>query len=79
MVCNRCIKVLKDELEKNNIELLKIELGYLQLNITNDDEIETLKEIVESNGFLLITSAEEKLTETTINFDEDFINMPSPI
>tara|TARA_R110002049_G_scaffold26721_6_gene92828 strand:+ start:79 stop:645 length:567 start_codon:yes stop_codon:yes gene_type:complete len=63
MVCNRCIKVLKDELEKQNIELLKIELGYLQLNITNDDEIETLKEIVESNGFLLITSAEEKLTE----------------
>ena len=33
MVCDRCIKVLKDELFKANISLLDIELGRLRLDI----------------------------------------------
>ena len=63
MVCDRCIKVLKDELDGQNIELLHIELGRLRLNIDNDDEIEKLEMMLEKNGFFLIGSTEEKLTE----------------
>lgn len=63
MVCDRCIKVLKDELNDHNIELLQIELGRLRLNIESDDAIEKLKTLLKKNGFSLIGSTEEKLTE----------------
>jgi AraC-like DNA-binding protein len=43
--------------------LLQIELGRLRLDIESDDEIEKLKTLLESNGFSLIGSTEEKLTE----------------
>ena len=63
MVCDRCIKVLKDELDGQTIELLQIELGRMRLDIKSDKEIEILKILLESNGFFLIGSAEEELTE----------------
>ncbi len=63
MVCDRCIKVLKDELDGQNIELLQIELGRLRLSIESDDEITKLKEILNKNGFELIDNIKEKLTE----------------
>ncbi|MGO3261085.1 helix-turn-helix domain-containing protein [Mesonia sp.] len=63
MVCDRCIKVLKNEIEAQQIDLQEIELGRLQLDIKNDTEINQLKAIIESNGFELIDSAEDKLTE----------------
>jgi len=63
MVCDRCIKVLKDELDGQNIELLHIELGRLRLNIESEGEIQKLEMLLENNGFFLIGSTEEKLTE----------------
>lgn len=63
MVCDRCIKVLKDELKGQNIELLHIELGRLRLNIESDNEIQKLEKLLENNGFGLVGSTEEKLTE----------------
>jgi AraC-like DNA-binding protein len=63
MVCDRCIKVLKNEIEAQEIELTEIELGRIQLNVENDAEIDQLKQILESNGFELIDAAEDKLTE----------------
>lgn len=59
MVCDRCIKVLRDELEGYNIELLEIELGRLRLQMENEDDIEKLKMLLENNGFSLIDSMEE--------------------
>jgi AraC-like DNA-binding protein len=63
MVCDRCIKVLKNEIEAQEIELTEIELGRIQLNVENDREIDQLKQIIESNGFELIDAAEDKMTE----------------
>ncbi|QJP34755.1 helix-turn-helix transcriptional regulator [Nonlabens sp. Ci31] len=63
MVCDRCIKVLKNEIEAQEIELTEIELGRIQLNVENDLEIDQLKQILESNGFELIDSPEDELTE----------------
>ncbi|MCP9200609.1 AraC family transcriptional regulator [Gramella sp. GC03-9] len=63
MVCDRCIKVLEDELFKANISLLDIELGRLRLNINEKEQLNKLIEILERNGFALITSTEDKLTE----------------
>ena len=63
MVCDRCIKVLKAEIEAQEIELKEIELGRIQLNIKEDIELLNFKTIVESNGFRLIDSSEDKLVE----------------
>jgi len=63
MVCDRCIKVLKNEIEAEEIDLQEIELGRLQLDIKNDNEINQLKAIIKNNGFEIINSAEDKLTE----------------
>ncbi len=63
MVCDRCIKVLRDELNDHNIELLQIELGRLRLDIESEDDIEKLESLLENNGFSVIGSTEEKLTE----------------
>jgi len=64
MVCNRCIKVLKNEAKDAGIRLKKVELGRLKINISEDDELKKLNTILEQNGFELIHSTEDKLTET---------------
>ncbi len=63
MVCDRCIKVLKNEIEAQNITLVDIELGRVRLDIQDDKDIIVLKEIVVNNGFILIDSIEDRLTE----------------
>ena len=45
------------------IELKEIELGRVKLDIKNDDERYAFKEILSNNGFAIIDSAEDTLTE----------------
>ena len=63
MVCERCIKVLKNEIEAQDILLTEIELGRIQLDVDDTDILPILKSIVEKNGFELIDSVEDRLTE----------------
>jgi len=63
MVCDRCIKVLTDELKDKNFDVLEIELGRIKLNIQNSEDKETLISILEKNGFSLIDSPEKQLVE----------------
>lgn len=63
MVCDRCIKVLKNEIEAQDIQLQEIALGRVQLKLKSDKEISKLITILESNGFELIDTVEDRLTE----------------
>ena len=63
MVCDRCIKVLKNEIQAQGITVNQIELGRVQLEITDENEIKNLKEIIHNNGFELIDSVEDKIIE----------------
>lgn len=63
MVCDRCIKVLQDELKLKNIDLLDIELGRIKLNIQDLKDEEVLVSILENNGFSLIDSPAKQLVE----------------
>lgn len=63
MVCERCIKVLKNEMEAQNLVLKEIELGRIQLEVDDRDILPILKSIVRKNGFELIDSIEDRLTE----------------
>ena len=63
MVCDRCIKVLRNEIEALGINLQEIELGRVRMDITTQFELETFQKILDDNGFELIASMEDKLTE----------------
>jgi AraC family transcriptional regulator len=55
MVCNRCIKVVDEELSKLGISPVSIELGKVELNNPlNEEDILKLKEVLSENGFELI-------------------------
>jgi len=53
MVCNRCIKVVKEELEKLNLEVEKIELGEVKIS-GEKIPLDKIKIALEENGFKLI-------------------------
>ena len=59
MVCNRCIKVIKDELIKNKIDFNYVDLGtiYFDKEIS-EEEKEKLKLILEKEGFELVEDKE---------------------
>ncbi|MDR6301737.1 AraC family transcriptional regulator [Mesonia maritima] len=63
MVCDRCIKVLKNELKDEDINVLNVKLGEITVNIDSKDEIPALQKIIESNGFFIINSENFKMVE----------------
>ena len=57
MVCNRCIKVVREELEKLDYTVKNIELG--EVIIASDKkkfQLDKIKKSLEENGFELIDS-----------------------
>lgn len=64
MVCDRCIKVVRNELLAEEVDVLEVILGKVTIN-TDDEELTTLKlnKILAENGFLLISSPENIITE----------------
>jgi len=64
MVCNRCIKVVKDELEKMNYHLTHIELGKVIIEEQLDrSALINIKAMLEENGFELIDDKRSKLVD----------------
>lgn len=62
MVCDRCIKVVKDELTKNNIKFARVELGKIYLNsLLSANEKVTLNVILEKEGFKIAEEIEAKI------------------
>ncbi len=68
MVCNRCIMVVRSELEKLGIEPVSVELGEVTLseNLTSQQK-EQLGGILESLGFSLIDDKKARLIEQVKN------------
>jgi AraC family transcriptional regulator len=66
MVCNRCIKVVKEELEKLGLQIKSIKLGEVVLeNIPADFSLETVKAVLEANEFELLEDKKAKTIEQT--------------
>lgn len=64
MVCNRCIKVVKEEFEKLGIKIEEIELGRVSVskNITNN-QLSSITEVLYKNGFELIDDKKSKIID----------------
>jgi len=64
MVCNRCIKVVKDEFEKLNLEIQTIELGKVGISSQlNDSQMAEIKDVLDQNGFELINDKKSQLID----------------
>lgn len=64
MVCNRCIKVVKEEFEKLGINIINITLGEAVVNGSIDQlPVDKIKNALEENGFELIEDKRAKIIE----------------
>ena len=64
MVCNRCIKVVKEELLNLGFEVTEIELGKVKLNRKiEDSELIKIIQILSNNGFELIDDRKGRIIE----------------
>lgn len=80
MVCNRCIKVIKEEFDKLGIVINKISLGEVETEQpVSSLPMEKIVKILDENGFELIEDKKVKIVERIKNFlikiiyDESFI------
>lgn len=65
MVCNRCIKVVRDELTKLNLSVLDIKLGELILSdVPTKTQIAEIRAVLEANGFELLDDRKAKIIES---------------
>lgn len=64
MVCNRCIKVVKEELEKLGLDVRSIVLGEVVVNGNrNDLPYDKIRKALEENGFELIEDKKARVIE----------------
>lgn len=75
MVCNRCIKVVKDEFEKLNFTIENINLGEVEIKESpNKDELKIVKSLLEENDFELIENKSAKLIEAIKTVVIDYVH-----
>lgn len=64
MVCNRCIRVVREELEKLGHHVQHIELGKVELaGSINASDLDTIRNVMHENGFELLDDKRTKLIE----------------
>jgi AraC-like DNA-binding protein len=64
MVCNRCIKVVREEMEKLNYTIEKIDLGEVVITGRNEKfNQEKINKALEENGFEIIDSRNANIIE----------------
>jgi AraC-like DNA-binding protein len=74
MVCPRCIKVVKEDLERLGFKVTEIELGEVVLDRSpGDNDMERIKRILEEEGFELIEDYKGKLIDSVKNVIIDLI------
>jgi len=62
MVCNRCIKVIKEELEKNDFKIESIELGKISFRESiSEEDIKHIEIVLNREGFELLEDRESKI------------------
>lgn len=63
MVCARCIKVVKEELEKQNLNVENIILGEVVVSSAVNIDEDKIRAVLELNGFELIDDKQAKIIE----------------
>ncbi|QMW06077.1 AraC family transcriptional regulator [Spirosoma foliorum] len=64
MVCDRCKRVVREELEKLGLTLGRVELG--EVDVTDDSstiDLATIRQVMQANGFDLVDDKKQALVE----------------
>ncbi|WP_020534839.1 AraC family transcriptional regulator [Lewinella cohaerens] len=65
MICTRCIKVIRQELEQLGVEVLYLQLGKLRIRYASQKvSFDKIRNILEKDGFELAKNKEEILVES---------------
>ncbi|MEN8138663.1 MAG: AraC family transcriptional regulator [Bacteroidota bacterium] len=65
MVCNRCIRVVREEFAKLEIEISEIELGKVTIpSELSDGQLAVVRDVLKENGFELIDDKRSKLIDS---------------
>ncbi len=67
MVCDRCVRVVREELQKEGYTVINIRLGEVTLAGEVKEKNEAIRNILERNGFELIDNQKAKLVEQLKN------------
>lgn len=64
MVCDRCIKVIRNELKAEGVDILEVILGRVIIKTEDENsDMQKLIKVLAENGFVLIESPEAILSE----------------
>jgi len=63
MVCNRCIRVVKEELTALGCSVRSVELGKAEVSYEKDALIDAIKQTLEDNGFELIEDKKAQVVD----------------
>ncbi|OGU71267.1 MAG: AraC family transcriptional regulator [Ignavibacteria bacterium RBG_16_34_14] len=63
MVCDRCIRVVKEELEKIGYQVEDVKLGEVKISSNKEINLVEINKILEENGFELLGDKQAKLIE----------------
>jgi len=63
MVCNRCIRVVQEELEKLGLQVQRVDLGEVDLLNGKALDLKKIRSVLENNGFELIEDKRGKIIE----------------
>ncbi len=73
MVCDRCRKVVRDELENAGLQVIGVELGEVEISEEpTTDQLQIIETILQDNGFELLVNKKVSLVESikTLIIDE---------
>lgn len=75
MVCNRCIMVVQNELDKLGLDIMNIKLGEVVFNsVLTDKEKNNLEEVLIPLGFELIDDRKSRMIEKMKNIIIDLVH-----
>lgn len=77
MVCDRCIRVVKYEIEKLGYKVLKIKLGEATINSSEEIDFNRINDVLRNNGFELLDNKQFKLIEKIKIFIIEYIQQQS--
>lgn len=80
MVCNRCIKVVKDELESLGLKVEDVKLGEVTLaGMVNPSLLSSIKAKLEENGFELLDDKKAQIIEKIKNVIITLVHQNEPV
>ena len=63
MVCDRCIRIVKEEMERLGLDVRNVKLGEVTVASTREPDMDAVRRVLHANGFELIDDRKAKIIE----------------